>query len=125
MPKDIGYYIVELVGTAKARKLSINIGVNATNGKAQAQVSWDGEANGRPQFVNAPTTGEVRHGGFGQDTIFLALQGEATVSFQPAMVIVQEALIVNLTVDDSWKGQATLSLNNKPFAEVAVKPVER
>lgn len=124
MHKDIGYYIVELIGKGDERELKIGIGVNAVTGGAQAVASWEGKANGKAQFANARTTGQIRHGGFGKDTIFLALQGEAAVSFQPAMVIVEEKLTIGLTLNDSWNGSATLDLNGKTLAELEVSSVE-
>jgi hypothetical protein len=125
MANEIGYYIVELKGNAPGRTLTINLGVNATNGEAQGQVSWTGTANGKPEFTNAAVKGQIHHGGFGPDRIFLALTGEATVGFPPAMVIINEALVVNITANDTWKGRATLSLNGHAFAEVEVAAVPR
>jgi hypothetical protein len=116
--QQTGYYIVNLElqhegQMAGAPVLHLQLGVNAVTG----QVSGQGDVT---QALAAPydktilplLQGQMRHGGFGEDTLFVHLTGEYGVPFPPpAIGMMTKDISIAMALSGEWTGTGSFTWN--------------
>jgi len=123
------YYVKELVGNEGmpgAPLLHLACVVNSSTGvvNGQAQVTQAiAPPNGEIDIPHV--TGQIRHLGFGQDSMIVSLSGKYLVSFPPPAIgsyLADFNSVLNL--DPKWHGTGSFTYGQKTIDDVPAEPEE-